>query len=761
MKFDGLGHGVKIGFLGVALSVLFAVAFYIGRDWIALCALAAAIVLTILAVADASRHFVRAGEALNKLSESLSPEILISPSAVKEVDAYLKPVVWAAERLKERSFFLTAAIMSLKNPVIVCDDAGRIVLATKAVKVLLNKPESEIIGSTVGKAFYGREGSSITDKALRSGTSLDRQEEVELWDGRKFNLRIGVNVVKDEGGRIIGVVCSMVDMHTIVENQRVIEEQKDNMLKVGLEINLLAERVASASEELSAAADEQAVGARNQKSQTGNIAVAMEQMTSTVLEVAQNASAAAQVAEESRVSAEEGEKMVSRAVGAINEVSTVAEELSQNIGHLDAQSEEIGRTMEVIGEIADQTNLLALNAAIEAARAGEAGRGFAVVADEVRKLAEKTMAATKEVENAITSIQERSKSAKSSMRRTEDRIGESTNLANQAGESLRKIMEEIGDMTMRVTQIATAAEEQSASTEEINSNLESIAAVAAEADEGAVQAAVATRELAELSMNLVKVSEVFTGVDKGADKGADEPRKTSALPDADTKPAKAALPKPKPTALAKPKPGREIRPEAAKPSRVDSSGRSDQAQTVVKNGLPDEKAMTGIVPKLALDMVLDRHGKEIQEELLDMLGHPDFDANGFSVETLNKIAAYVADKTGTTVKDFYMDFGRFSVVSFHKIHDGVFSRGSLKEVLMSLNGIHDGLPKDLARRAKPPRFSYEDKGDVLFLNYKSKRGLGDYLEGLIHGAAEFKGEKVKVRMVKLDGETIRAEISFL
>lgn len=748
MKVFGLGHGAKVVILGTALSVLFTVAYLSGLAWVAIFALVLAVVLTTFVALEAFGRFARADKAVQDLSRLLAPEVLITPSKDKEIDSVLEPVLWAAEKINERAFFLEASLMSLKNPVVVCNEESQIVLATKAVSSLLNKPESDILGATVGKVFYGREGVSITEEVLKSGTAQDRQEEVRLWDGRVFTLRMGLNPVKDDNGKMLGVVCSMVDMHTIVENQRVIEEQKDNMLKVGVDINALAERVASASEELSAAADEQAEGAREQKSQTDNIATAMDEMVSTVLEVAQNASAASQVAEKSRVSAEEGEEMVAKAVKAINEVSTVAEELSMSIGQLDSQSEEIGRTMDVIGEIADQTNLLALNAAIEAARAGEAGRGFAVVADEVRKLAEKTMAATKEVEDAITTIQDRSLNARNSMDKTEGRIKESTDLANLAGEALRRIMEEIGDMTMRVAQIATAAEEQSASTEEVNRNLESIATVAAEADEGAVQAAVATRELAELSQNLVKVSEVFSDTEGQPDTAA---RKRSPETRAE-KPTRSA---PETVGSAKSEPRMEQKPKA----RTDPPIKNGSEPTGTGSG-DAEAAMTGIVPKLALDMVSDKCGSKIGRELLEELGQPDFETDGFSVDILNRIAHFVSERAGITEKDFYMDLGRFSVVVFHKINDSFFSKGSLKDVLMNLNSIHGALPKELSH-ARPPRFSYEDKGDGLFLNYKSRRGLGDYLEGLIRGAAEFKGEKVEVRMVRLDSETIRAEISFL
>ena len=156
------------------------------------------------------------------------------------------------------------------------------------------------------------------------------------------------------------------------------------------------------SDNISGQTDQVNTGTRLQLSRISETATSIEEMNATVAEVARNASFAAERAEDSKGKANEGRSIVNKSVASMQELSSIASELGDNMGLLGEKADNIGQIISVINDIADQTNLLALNAAIEAARAGEAGRGFAVVADEVRKLAEKTMSATKEVGDAIT-----------------------------------------------------------------------------------------------------------------------------------------------------------------------------------------------------------------------------------------------------------------------------------------------------------------------------------------------------------------------
>ena len=182
--------------------------------------------------------------------------------------------------------------------------------------------------------------------------------------------------------------------------------KSEGMLQAAIQLEGIVEQISSASDELAAQVDEASRGADIQRERTTEAATAMDQMNVTVLEVAQNAGRAAESADDARNNAESGGEIVENVVQSIQRVNEEAGKLEEGLSTLGVQAEGIGNIMNVISDIADQTNLLALNAAIEAARAGEAGRGFAVVADEVRKLAEKTMQATSEVEQAVSAIQQ-------------------------------------------------------------------------------------------------------------------------------------------------------------------------------------------------------------------------------------------------------------------------------------------------------------------------------------------------------------------
>ena len=259
------------------------------------------------------------------------------------------------------------------------------------------------------------------------------------------------------------------------EAKREAERAKgEGMRQAGDRLSVIAEHARRASESLSnqiVHANESSVSQQQRLMETSQ---AMDQLNQVILEVAKNISSTTDSAEEARKTAVTGSQIVNNLVAAISEVDTNTSVLRTSLSGLGEQADGIGRVMGVISDIADQTNLLALNAAIEAARAGEAGRGFAVVADEVRKLAEKTMQATGEVGTAVRAIQDGARNNIQEMENTSGAVTNCTELAKSAGESLLSIVTIVQSTAEMINSIAVAAEEQSSTCEEITSSTEAI-----------------------------------------------------------------------------------------------------------------------------------------------------------------------------------------------------------------------------------------------------------------------------------------------
>ncbi len=280
------------------------------------------------------------------------------------------------------------------------------------------------------------------------------------------------------------------------------KKEADKVHSTAYELEGMAERLTSASEEFSTQVEQSSRGAEQQSLLVEATASSMDEMKNTVLEVAQNASQAAEDATQAKDKAQRGAEVVEKSVQAINKVQQQEEELKNRSEELKKKTDEITKVMNVIEDIADQTNLLALNAAIEASRAGEAGRGFAVVADEVRKLAEKTMNSTKEVEQAISTIQAETDLNISSVNKSVEFVDEATSLVNESGRVLTEIVEMVQQATDQVHAIATATDEQSAASEEVNRNIEEVNRISSETSDVMKQSAQAISNLSQQANEL-------------------------------------------------------------------------------------------------------------------------------------------------------------------------------------------------------------------------------------------------------------------
>ncbi|WP_404942765.1 methyl-accepting chemotaxis protein [Pseudomonas protegens] len=263
-----------------------------------------------------------------------------------------------------------------------------------------------------------------------------------------------------------------------------------------------ASQLASAAEELNSVTDESARGLSQQNNEIEQAATAVNEMTSAVEEVARNAVSTSEASQSATTSAGDGRDRVQETVSAIERMTSDVQSTANLIGDLANESRDIGKVLDVIRGLADQTNLLALNAAIEAARAGEAGRGFAVVADEVRALAHRTQQSTSEIERMVGSIQSGTEHAVDSMRNSTERAESTLDIARSAGLSLDTINSAINEINERNLVIASAAEEQAQVAREVDRNLVNIRDLSVQSTTGANQTRSASSELSTLAIDL-------------------------------------------------------------------------------------------------------------------------------------------------------------------------------------------------------------------------------------------------------------------
>ncbi len=297
----------------------------------------------------------------------------------------------------------------------------------------------------------------------------------------------------DEMGRLIGALSTM----------------QANLRNTIIQISDSSTQLAATSEEMHAVTEDAAKGVMRQNSEIEMAATAVTQMSCAVDEVASNAAGASVAAAQTSRTAMEGRAKVDETVDAINLMVGNVESTSTSVRGLAVMTTDISKVLDVIRAIAQQTNLLALNAAIEAARAGEAGRGFAVVADEVRALAHRTQESTSEIEQMISTIQTGSSEAVTSMDETSLQAGKTLSLARSAGLALVEITESIGHINDRNVQIATAVEEQSQVARQVDGSLVSIRDLSTQSAAGSHQTSVASGELSKLAVDLSHLVQRF------------------------------------------------------------------------------------------------------------------------------------------------------------------------------------------------------------------------------------------------------------
>ncbi|MBI9111967.1 methyl-accepting chemotaxis protein [Maridesulfovibrio ferrireducens] len=369
--------------------------------------------------------------------------------------------------------------------------------------LFLNKAGMDIAGISyftgkqcddVMKTGACRESRCIPEKCMDSGKKQNFETIAKTSCGT-YELSSSALPVVDRNGLTVGALEILID-------QTEIKAVHNRIVEVANAADRISTSLATSSEELAAQIEQVGRGTDIQQQRVGETATAMEEMNATVLEVARNAADATLQSEQAAEKAQEGAGLVGEVVTSINQVNDIAGDLQGNMLELGKQADSIGGIMTVILDIADQTNLLALNAAIEAARAGEAGRGFAVVADEVRKLAEKTMTATNEVGKNIKAIQNSSEANIRQVETAVNRIASATTQANDSGIVLAEIVNVSIESSALISSIATAAEEQSATSEQINSAVEEVHRIVNETSSGMIESSRAVQELNTLAQDL-------------------------------------------------------------------------------------------------------------------------------------------------------------------------------------------------------------------------------------------------------------------
>ncbi|TVM32768.1 chemotaxis protein [Oceanidesulfovibrio marinus] len=407
--------------------------------------------------------------------------------------------------LKAKLGFAQGVLGGVTLPAAVVDKDGAVTWANRQMLDMLKKsgnPE-DYAGQSFGDMVFG-DGSrrTLSHRAMDEGRQMHDVMELDLPALGMRTVDVTTTPFRDMDGNLLGTLTVWYDLTDITQQRLRIEEQNKTIAEAAKRADGIAEELNQAAMTLSSRAEVARNGADRQRSRSSENSLSMERMNESVVLIAQSASNASLTAEDAKSHAQNGANLVSRVAEVFQTLKAHSGELEQSHTELSTLAHNVGSIISVIQDIADQTNLLALNAAIEAARAGEAGRGFAVVADEVRKLAEKTMNATSDVGRVITDIQNGTKRNSEATEVAINSVVESGSLVDESRSSLEAIVAMSEETAGQIQAIATTAEEQSSVSDAVNQATSEIETISADVANAMDESTQAIQELTDLSGQL-------------------------------------------------------------------------------------------------------------------------------------------------------------------------------------------------------------------------------------------------------------------
>ncbi len=409
------------------------------------------------------------------------------------------------QTLAQQLAFSNGVLSGLPVAAAVYDEHNKLTFANKQMMNLLDRDEKaeSCYGMSSGEFFF-HDKTKETRVMLAFKEKKENASELEFVSrkGKTKYVIIQAAPLFNHSGELTGALSVWTDTTELKKSAKEITEARNAMLRVAHSASEVAERVSAASNQLSVRIAEASAGAEIQNSRVQETTRVMAQMNDAINDINRSSSDASVVSHEAATKAHEGNKLVSQVVNAMQGLERSAQALDTSMVDLEKQADGVGTVINVISDIADQTNLLALNAAIEAARAGEAGRGFAVVADEVRKLAEKTMSATREVVEVVQNIQKGAREGAQNVQLAVGAIVDTTSLANKSGQCLGEIVSMVELVSARMDAIATASTQQAASSDNITQALVEVAHVVSQTAGAMAESSQATANLAKEATTL-------------------------------------------------------------------------------------------------------------------------------------------------------------------------------------------------------------------------------------------------------------------